>query len=130
MVPERAGVRLLLVDDNEELLFSLARAFRKAGFEVRSAPDAEQALALLDGQEPDLVLTDLRLPGLSGLDLLRHVRERYPQVPVVLVTGYGDEETRQAARTHGAHALLTKPVFREELLKAVRSALASRAAAA
>lgn len=128
MSPERAGVRLLLVDDNEELLFSLARAFRKAGYDVQSAPDAEQALTLLDGREPDLVLTDLRLPGLSGLDLLRHVRERYPQVPVLIVTAYGDEDTQQAARTHGAFALLTKPVFREELLRAVRSALATRAA--
>jgi CheY-like chemotaxis protein len=123
-----AGTRLLLVDDNEELLTSLARAFRKRGYEVQAAADAEQALALLDGQEPDLVVTDLRLPGLSGLDLLRHVRERHPRVPVLIVTAYGDDDTHLAARTFGAYALLTKPVMREELLRTVHHALCARAA--
>lgn len=116
---------IVLVDDNEELLFSLTRTFRKAGFEVSPAPDAETALAKYLEARPDLVVTDLRLPGLSGLDLLRHVRERYPTVPVLIITAYGDEDTSVAARAMGAYALLTKPVFREELLSTVRRALAA-----
>ena len=116
-------MRILLVDDNEELLYSLSRIFRNAGFNVVSAPDAESALETLPSEAPDVVLTDLRLPGQSGLDLLRAVRQVLPRVPVLLVTAYGDEDTRAAAETHGAFAMLTKPVLRQELLDNVNRAL-------
>lgn len=114
---------IVLIDDNEELLFSLSRTFRNAGFVVSAAPDAETALAQHFGARPDLVVTDLRLPGLSGLDILRHVRGLYPTVPVLIITAYGDDDTCAAAQSLGAYALLTKPVFREELLQTVRRAL-------
>lgn len=125
---KRRGMRILLVDDNEELLFSLVRLFKNAGFAVASAGDAETALEKLPGERPDVVLTDLRLPGRSGLDLLRAVRELLPSVPVLLVTAYGDEDTAAAAQSLGAFAMLTKPVFRQELLAIVNRALGSRPA--
>jgi DNA-binding NtrC family response regulator len=120
-------MRILLVDDNEELLFSLCRTFRNAGYEVSSAADAESALAGLERSVPDVVLTDLRLPGLSGLDILRAVRQRYPRVPVLIVTAFGDEDTQLEAQRLGAYAMLTKPVYREELLRTVSRALAPAA---
>ena len=117
------AMRILVVDDNEELLFSLCRTFKGAGFTVVSAPDAESALQKLSSQQPDVVLTDLRLPGQSGLDLLRHVRQTLPHVPVLIITAYGDEDSCEAAHQLGAYAMLTKPVFRQELLSAVNRAL-------
>lgn len=122
------GMRILLVDDNEELLYSLCRTFKNAGFTVASAPDAETALDQLPGHAPDVVLTDLRLPGRSGLDLLRAVRELMPNVPVLIITAYGDEDTCAAASSMGAFAMLTKPVFRQELLSTVHRALERHAA--
>lgn len=125
--PARAQ-RILLVDDNEELLYSLCRIFRNAGFVVTSAPDAETAIEGLAAAAPDVVMTDFRLPGRSGLDVLRAVRERFPNVPVLLVTAYGDDATFQAARELGAFAMMTKPVMRQELLGTVKRALENRAA--
>ena len=121
-------LRILLVDDNEELLYSLCRTFRNAGYLVTSAPDAETAIDGLLETAPDVVLTDLRLPGRSGLDVLRAVRDAFPDVPVLLVTAYGDEDTWGAARQLGAFAMLTKPVLRQELLGTVHRALTRRAA--
>lgn len=120
--PGRA-MRILLVDDNEELLYSLCRTFKSAGFTVSSATDAESAMDKLPHEHPDVVLTDLRLPGRSGLDLLRAVREMLPGVPVLIVTAYGDDESCEAAHQLGAYAMLTKPVFRQELLTTVDRAL-------
>lgn len=120
--------RILLVDDNEELLYSLCRIFRNAGFIVTSAPDAETAIEGLTEAAPDVVMTDFRLPGRSGLDVLRAVREQFPDVPVLLVTAYGDDATFQAARELGAFAMMTKPVMRQELLGTVKRALEKRAA--
>lgn len=125
--PARAQ-RILLVDDNEELLYSLCRIFRNAGFVVTSAPDAETAIEGLAEAAPDVVMTDFRLPGRSGLDVLRAVRERFPDVPVLLVTAYGDDATFEAARELGAFAMMTKPVMRQELLGTVKRALENRAA--
>lgn len=122
------GRKILLVDDNEELLYSLCRIFRNAGFIVTSAPDAETAIDGLEEAAPDVVLTDFRLPGQSGLDVLRAVRARFPGVPVLLVTAYGDDATFEAARALGAFAMMTKPVMRQELLGTVRRALETRAA--
>jgi two-component system response regulator AtoC len=111
----RAPRRVLVVDDDSDVRTSLAELLSEEGAEVSVATSAEEALSLLSSVRPDLVLSDVRMAGLSGLDLLRLVRERAPSTDVVLMTAYEDMPTVVAAMRHGASEFLTKPLDLHEL---------------
>jgi DNA-binding NtrC family response regulator len=111
------------VDDEEDFRLALASILKRAGYQVDAVGDAESALTWLESNRPDVVLTDLRLPGKSGLDVLRDARARYPRLPVLVVTAHGDDATLEQARRLGAHRVLLKPVMREPLLDELREAL-------
>jgi DNA-binding response OmpR family regulator len=128
MADPDSNARILVVDDDEDFLFAIGRLIGKAGYEIESVPDAETAIASLRRSPPLLVLTDLRLPGKSGLDLLRDSRMVRPGVPVVILTAYGDDEARELARDLGADGFLTKPPDRDELLRTIRQAIGNGAA--
>jgi len=115
---------VLVVDDNASLLRFLVSAFSASGCKVRQAAAAEQALALLDQQSFDLVVSDITMPGLSGLDLLRAVKSQHPGTPVVLITGNPSVKSAVFGLRHGAYDYLPKPFsIRElqELLARVRA---------
>jgi EAL domain-containing protein (putative c-di-GMP-specific phosphodiesterase class I) len=114
--------RLLLAEDDELLRRVFARAFRAEGFEVEVAADGEAALALLKDQRFDAILTDISMPRLSGIDLLRAVREHDSDVPIVLMTGGPELATALQAIEHGAFRYLVKPVELSELKSIVRRA--------
>ena len=115
--------RILVVDDDASLRRILELQLEEAGYEVRTARDPAEALARLEESTPALVLTDLKMPGASGLDLLRTLRARHPELTVIIITAFGSIETAVEAMKAGAYDYLTKPIDYEQLLLVVRRAL-------
>ena len=103
-------VRLLVVDDNEDACELLARILRRTGYEVTCQTSAADALRYLDTETPDLVVLDVMMPGMTGLDVLKSVRAdaRLAGVPIVIYTALSDEKTRTAARALGASGYVVK----------------------
>lgn len=118
--------RILLVDDEASARLALAKALEQAGYEVVTASDAFEALKILEDFEPDLTLTDLMMPGMSGLDLLQAIRARDSDAQLVLVSGYRDVETAVEAMRSGAFHFLCKPVDIDTLLTIVDKAVGAR----
>ncbi|MGE0454929.1 MAG: EAL domain-containing protein [Vicinamibacteria bacterium] len=118
--------RILVVDDDAGLREALEETLRDAGYEVTSAGDAAGALETLASESLDAVVSDICMPGLSGMDLLRAVRARDPDLPVVLVTGSPSLETAIDAVALGAFKYLTKPVHGAELRAALDRAVGLR----
>ncbi len=114
--------RLLLAEDDELLRRVFSRAFRADGFEVEVADDGDAALALVQSKRFDAILTDIAMPRLSGIELLRAVREHDADVPIVLMTGGPELSTALQAIEHGAFRYLVKPVDLAELKTVVRRA--------
>jgi NtrC-family two-component system response regulator AlgB len=107
--------RLLVVDDEKSICSTIESAMKCAGHQVEVADSGELALALMRKQVPDIVLTDLRMDGMSGLDLLGKAREYFPTVTVVIMTAYGTIDTAVAAMRSGAYDYLVKPFTPEQL---------------
>ncbi|MGJ4949721.1 sigma-54-dependent transcriptional regulator [Bradyrhizobium sp. HKCCYLS20291] len=114
--------RALLVDDDEVLLGSLEQWLGLSGFEVRTAGAVGAAVAEIDRQEFDVVLTDLRMPGQDGMQLLAHVRENKPDLPVVILTGHGDVPQAVQATRAGAYDFIEKPYDPDRLVVTLRNA--------
>ncbi|MBM4030654.1 MAG: sigma-54-dependent Fis family transcriptional regulator [Planctomycetes bacterium] len=113
-------VRVLVVDDEAVVRRAFARALAEAGYSVESAGNGEEALRLFGEGDFDLVVTDLRMPGMSGIDVLRGVKAKRPQTEVVILTGYGTIENAVAAIKEGAYNYVTKPLNAHELLRLAR----------
>ena len=122
-----ARLPVYLVEDNESVMRACAQALKLADLEVRTFCSAEQALAALDGDRPSVVVSDVRMAGMSGLELLDVMRQRDRDVPVILVTGHGDVSMAvQAMRAH-AYDFIEKPFSSARLVDVVRRALERRA---
>lgn len=122
-----AGV-VLIVDDDVAWSETAAGVLREADFEVSLAHDGDQGAALLDGESPTLVILDVHLPRLSGLQLLREFRQRDRVTPVVMVSGDDHAAIQDRAMAEGASAFLRKPVSLPMLLRAVQRQVSSRTA--
>ena len=122
--------RILFVDDDragrEVALFNL----RKAGHKVTAASDGQEGLSLFSPEKFDLVVTDVKMPGISGVDLLRRIRSLAPDVPVLVITAFGNVETAVEAMKAGAYDFIGKPFHRDQLLLSVEKALERRRLAA
>lgn len=114
---------ILIVDDSPKTLEMLERNLRSEGYDVVAAPDVAEAIRILDDAPADLVITDLKMPGTSGMDLIRYVRENLKNTEVMMITGYATVEGAVNAIKAGAEEYLTKPFTDEELFSAVRRAL-------
>ncbi|AKU91318.1 sigma-54-dependent transcriptional regulator [Vulgatibacter incomptus] len=114
---------VLVVDDDRANLDSVSRIFEKEGLSPRSAYSGEEALAVLQRERIDVLITDLMMPGISGADLLRACRSVSPETEVVLMTAHGTVETAVEAMKDGAYDFLTKPLKKHNLVKSVRKAL-------
>jgi two-component system response regulator GlrR len=121
--------RILLVDDNADLLLMLKARLAAAGYAVETAPDGRSALSRLADFQPHLVISDLRMPGADGLELLDEIHRRRPGLPVVLLTGDGTIPDAVTATQRGAFDFLTKPVDSAALLALVERATALSAGA-
>jgi two-component system NtrC family response regulator len=115
--------RILVVDDDESLRRVTQVQLEEEGYVVTTAASGEEALAILTRKPQDLVLTDLSMPGMSGVDLLKHVRTEYPETIVVLVTAFGTVESAIEAMKLGAYDYITKPVNPDNLRRIVGRAL-------
>lgn len=113
---------VLIVDDEKNIRAGLGRALELDGYRTILAADGQEALDVIRSEEVDLVIADLKMPRVSGEELLRRVVDQYPTVPVIILTGHGTIETAVQAMRDGAYDFLTKPVSLERL-----SLLASRA---
>jgi two-component system response regulator RegA len=116
-----AAPSILLVDDDQVLRERLAQAFRDRGFEVSTAANYDQATAACDAESPELVVVDLRMPGRSGLELVRWLKTRDPSTRVVVLTGYGSIATAIEAIRCGASNYLPKPADADEIIAAFKS---------
>jgi DNA-binding NtrC family response regulator len=110
-----SGSTVLIVDDERTLARAVKAFLAEAGYEAELAGDGEQALELLPRLRPDVVFADVRLPGMSGIDLLRRIREFDPAIPVIIMTAYGTIEGAVEAVKLGAFDYMKKPVDLEEL---------------
>ena len=141
------GRRILVVDDDEVVGRSIHRVLEQKGYKVREAMSGQEALDEFDHQAYDLVFTDIRMPGMDGLEVASRLKKAHPEVPVVIVTGYGSEANERRAAAAGVAGFLRKPLTpemiidhaeralkeRQETLEAIRAsavALASRTAVA
>ncbi|MFT6396774.1 MAG: two-component system response regulator PilR (NtrC family), partial [Bradymonadia bacterium] len=119
--------RILIVDDERSMREFVSILMKKQGYEVEIADCAEQAFERIDQENFDLVLTDLKMPGASGLDVLAYQKERDPSTQVILMTAYASHDTAIQAMKAGATDYVTKPFKVEELLVQVEKALEIRA---
>lgn len=117
--------RLLIVEDEDTLCESLKRVFAKEGYEVDIALSAEEALSLLEEKTYHLIITDIVLPGISGIELLERCRTRDPAQKIIVMTAYASLETSVEALKAGACDFVVKPLMHEEIIGAVRRALGS-----
>ena len=116
----------MVVDDERNIRFGLAKALEMDGYEVEQAEDGQEALKLLLKMEIDLIIADLRMPKVSGEELLKKVVSAYPTVPVIILTGHGTVDNAVQAMRNGAYDFLTKPVNLDRLGLLVKRALGRR----
>ena len=117
---------ILIVDDEKNIREGLSKALALAGYDTLMAATGTEAVRVLEGEAVDLVISDLRMPGLSGEQLLRRVVAAYPAIPVIILTGHGTIESAVTAMHAGAYDFLTKPVNLDRLELLVKRALSRR----
>lgn len=117
------NVRILVVDDSQESREICQRVLRKEGYGVQSVDDAKKALDELKGTRFNLVITDLKMPEMDGMSLLKNIKGIDPEICVIVMTGYPDEESKAKAIELGTSGYLTKPLDVSELVTAVKSCL-------
>ena len=116
---------LLVVDDEERILSALRRALRKEGYEIVTAETPEAALRILGERRFDAVLSDHKMPGMSGMQLLARARELQPELVLLLITGWTEEIPRDRLTQVGVRALITKPWDDARLKATLRRCLAT-----
>jgi DNA-binding response OmpR family regulator len=115
-------IKILLVDDEEELVTTLSQRMSMRNFGTNIALDGEQALKLVENEIPDVVVLDLKMPGIDGIEVLRRLRNHYPAIQVIILTGHGTDKDENEARELGAYAYLNKPVDIELLVSTIKDA--------
>lgn len=118
--------QIWIVDDDRSIRWVLEKALRQAQIEVRSFPSADEALDALNRDEPDALVTDIRMPGINGLDLLAEILGTRPHLPVIIMTAHSDLDSAVAAYQGGAFEYLPKPFDIDEAVELARRAIAHR----
>ena len=122
----KADGHILIVDDEASLRQTLARILQRAGFEVTTSSNGSEALALLTQHEFDLVYLDIRMPDISGLEVLKTIHARYPELPVILFTAQPDLNSAVEALRSGAIDYLLKPLKPQTIIERTRSILSNK----
>jgi len=118
--------RVLIVDDEEQMRDLLTKVLDKNGYQVSAAGDGEQALAILEKEPVDLVVTDVRMPGVSGLEALKAIKELNPEIVVIIMTAFGSIDQAVQAVKEGAYDYINKPFKIDEMLLTIEKALEER----
>ena len=116
-------LRRVLVVDDEPAICKLVQEHFRGKYAVETVPNGAQALGVVTRSRPDLILLDIHLPGLDGVNLLKAFKELAAEVPVVVITGYADPGVEEESRGHGASGFLRKPFDLRELDEVVATAL-------
>lgn len=126
MSEENSKSKILVVDDEETILFALKRVLSRENYEIFLADNPVEAWEILDRENIDVLITDIMMNEFSGLELMEKTKEKFPMVPVVLITGNPDLSTAQEAIRHKAYDYISKPVERNRILEVVQSAVQSK----
>jgi CheY-like chemotaxis protein/anti-sigma regulatory factor (Ser/Thr protein kinase) len=114
--------QVLVIDDEPEIRDLVRSILSKKGVEVRTASTGEEAVEILDRQIPDVVITDVHMPGMNGLDLIRFLNENHPKIPVIVITSFGSYSVAVEALNQGAFYFIPKPFRPADLAKTVQKA--------
>lgn len=117
--------KILVIDDDKDVCLLLDRFLKRQDFEVFTASNGKDGLALVASENPDLILTDFKLGDMNGADILDKVKTQKPHLPVIIITGYSDIKVAINVMKNGAFDYVTKPLFPEEILNTIHKALAS-----
>ena len=118
----RSPFKVLLVDDEEEFVRALAERLELRGFEPEVALSGELALQVIEERAPDVIVLDLRMPGMDGVEVLRRVKRTHPRIQVIILTGHGSEADARTVRSLGAFEHLQKPVEVADLVRCMQEA--------
>lgn len=119
---EQETIKVLLVDDEQELATTLCERIEMRGLDAAVAFNGQQALEALKKWVPDVMVLDLRMPGIDGMEVLERVKKQIPQIQVIILTGHGSEKDEEQARRLGAFDYFQKPVDVETLVQKIRKA--------
>src|SRR5438270_7415896 len=114
---------ILIIDDDRDMCLLLKRFLSRHGYEVLESYNGKKALELLESIEPSLVMCDFRLEDMEGNVLLGKIKEKYPHLPVIIITGYSDIKIAVEVMKMGAYDYITKPLFPDEILVTIKQAL-------
>lgn len=114
--------KILLVDDEHEFVHTLSERLQTRSLDSTVVYDGEEALALMEDEEPEVMVLDLKMPGIDGLEVLRRVKKKHPEVEVIILTGHGSEKEKNIAMELGAFAYLQKPVGIDLLAETMKKA--------
>ncbi|MFH1921008.1 MAG: response regulator [Planctomycetota bacterium] len=115
-------LRLLLVDDEHEFVETLAERLKLRDLDASIARNGEEALSAVEREEPDVIVLDLKMPGIHGIEVLRRVKEAYPNVEVIILTGHGSKKDEEAALRLGAFDYVKKPADLDTLVSRIKNA--------
>jgi DNA-binding response OmpR family regulator len=116
------NIKVLLVDDEAAFVNTLANRLKMRDLKVETVYDGEQALSAVENKEPDVMVLDLKMPGLHGMEVLRKIRKAYPKIQVIILTGHGTEKDEEEAKRLGGFDFLKKPTDIETLLGKIKVA--------
>ncbi|HMK60186.1 MAG TPA: response regulator [Dissulfurispiraceae bacterium] len=119
-------IKVLLVDDEEAFVNTLAQRLKMRDLNVQTVYDGDQALTKVRSEEPDVMVLDLKMPGLHGMDVLREIRKAYPNMQVIILTGHGTDKDEEDARRLGGFDFLRKPADIETLVGKIKEAYAEK----
>jgi len=122
MMKKKEKIKVLLVDDEEEFVKTLSERLQMRDVDSETAFDGEQAIESVSEEEPDVLVLDLKMPGIHGLEVLRWIKNHHPSIQVIILTGHGTEQDEEKARELGAFDYLKKPVETESLVNKIRTA--------
>ncbi|MBU0995738.1 MAG: response regulator [Proteobacteria bacterium] len=117
------GTRILLIDDETDFSETLAERLEIRGFETELASDGEKGIKLVKDKEFDVVILDLKMPGLSGIETLKSIKKIKKDLPVILLTGQGSTKDGEEGKKMGAHDYLIKPLKIDEFIEKVLGAI-------
>lgn len=115
-------IKVLLIDDEVALANTLAQRLKMRDFKVGTAYDGEQALSKLKEEEPDVVVLDLKMPGMHGMEVLREIKKTHPDIQVIILTGHGTDKDEEDAKRLGGFDFLKKPADIETLEHKIKAA--------
>ncbi len=122
-----SGIRVLVVDDEPDFVELFIKRFSKRGLVVAGAGSGAEALAALKAQAADVVVLDVKMPGMDGLETLKEIKKRHPKVQVILLTGHGSVKSGIEGMSYGAYDYVLKPFSLDDLLERIQSAHQRRA---